>query len=130
MRWKRCDRRSLAGTEPDRFAVAAVFRGKHKLVLAQIEVTVRPAVVGVALELYQFFGGLIGALLRRIETRPVFPQLIATMLGGEEATRGIECDTFSIGQPGDDALAGRQLLSGPGRRGAPSGGARHGARAG
>ena len=113
MRGKGRDRRSLIGTQPDRFAaVATVFRGQDKLVLAQIEVTIRPAVVGAALELHQFLRRLIGALLRCIEVQPVFPQLVAAVLGRKDPARGVECDPFPVAQAGGEALAGREALPG------------------
>src|SRR5262249_57557423 len=47
---KRRDGCSLVGTRPDRFpAVAAVFRGKHELVLGKIALTLRPALLASAL---------------------------------------------------------------------------------
>src|SRR5215472_14966250 len=50
MSWEGRDRCFLVGAQPNRFAaVATVFRGKDKLVLPQIKVTIRPAVVGAAL---------------------------------------------------------------------------------
>src|SRR5215831_4974122 len=62
---------ALVGTEPNRFAaVATVFRGKDQPALAQIEVAIRPAVIGAALELHELLRRLHGALLGRIETRP------------------------------------------------------------
>src|SRR5215469_2612358 len=65
---------ALIGTQPNRLAaVAAVFRGEDKLVLGEIKITIRPAVVGAALELHQLLPRLLGALLGRIEARPVFP---------------------------------------------------------
>src|SRR5260370_27893137 len=89
---------ALVGAQPDGFAVAAVFGGKHELLLAQIEVAVRPAIVGAALELHELLRRLIGALLRRVEARPVFPQLIAAMLGRKDPPRGVECNSFPVAQ--------------------------------
>ena len=91
------DRCSLISARPDCLAaVATVFRSKDKLVLGEIKVTIRPAVVGAALELHQLLCRLIGALLRRIEARPIFPQLVAAMLHGEYPARGVEYDAFPI----------------------------------
>src|SRR5262245_7876892 len=105
---------TLIGTQPNRFAaIATVFRGKDKLVLGEIKITIRPAVIGAALELDQLLRRLLGALLGRIEVRPVFPQLVAAVLGGKYPARGIECDPFRVAQPGGEALGGRKALTGP-----------------
>src|SRR6266403_3966050 len=86
-RWGRACRRTTR-----RFCRRRRIRGKHELLLAQIEVAVRPAIVGAALELNELLRRLIGALLRRVEARPVFPQLIAAMLGRKDPPRGVECN--------------------------------------
>src|SRR5262249_38809146 len=113
MSWEGRDRCFLVGAQPNRFAaVATVFRGKDKLVLPQIKVTIRPAVVGAALELHQLLRRLIGAKLWRIEVRPVFPQLVAAVLGRKCPARGVECDPFPVAQPGREARGGRKALSG------------------
>src|SRR5437868_15120191 len=91
MPWKGRDRRSLFSTCADSFsAVAPVFRGKDKLLLAQIKVTIRPPVIGAALELHQLLRRLVGTMLRLIELWPVFPQLVAAVLGRKYPTRGVE----------------------------------------
>src|SRR5215831_15594239 len=93
------DRCALVRTEPDRFpAVAAVFRGKDQLVLSEIKITIRPAVIGAALELHQLLRRLLGALLGRIEVWPVFPQLVAAVLGRKDPAGGVECDPFPVAQ--------------------------------
>src|SRR3984893_5646814 len=76
------DRGALVGTTPDRLsAVAAVLRGKDELLLGQVEVAIRPAVVGIALPPHQLLRRLVGALLRRIKARPVLAQLVAAVHG-------------------------------------------------
>src|SRR5260370_14481893 len=100
---------TLIGTQPNRFAaVAAIFRGKDKLVLGEIKITIRPAVIGAALELDQLLRRLLGALLGCIEVRPVFPQLVAAVLGGKDPARGVECDPFPAAQPGGEPLGARE----------------------
>src|SRR2546429_897236 len=116
---------TFIGTQPNRFAaVAAVFWRKDKLLLGEIKITIRPAVIGAALELHQLLRRLLGALLRRIEVRPVFPQLVAAVLGGKYPARGVECDPFPVAQPGGEALGGREALPGPIGVVAPDAGAR------
>src|SRR5438552_9033526 len=111
MTWKRRDRSALVGTQTNRFpAVTAVFWSKHKLTLAQIKVAIRPAVVGTALDPHQLLRRLIGTLLRRIEVRPVLPQLVAAMLGRKHPAHGIERDPLPVAQPGDEALGRREPL--------------------
>src|SRR5262245_24736122 len=125
MSWEGRDRCFLVGAQPNRFAaVATVFRGKDKLVLPQIKVTIRPAVVGAALELHQLLRRLIGAKLWRIEVRPVFPQLVAAVMDRKYPARGVECDPFPVAQPGGEARGGRKALSGPIGVVAPNAGAR------
>src|SRR5260370_23566653 len=105
---------TLIGTQPNRFAaIAAVFRRKDQLVLGEIKITIRPAVIGAALELHQLLRRLLGALLGRIEVRPVFPQLVAAVLGGKYPARGVECYPFPVSQPGGEALDRRQALPAP-----------------
>src|ERR1700680_4097812 len=78
MRRKGRDRGSFFGTKPGRLsAVAAVLGSEDELLLAQVEVAIRPAVVGAALQLHQLLRRLLGALLRRVEARPVLSQLVA-----------------------------------------------------
>src|SRR5260221_7114973 len=116
---------ALTGTQPNRFAaVATVFRGKDQLVLGEIKITIRPAVIGAALELHQLLRRLLGALLGRVEVRPVFPQLVAAVLGGKYPARGVECDPFPVAQPGGEALGGREALPAPIGGIAPDAGAR------
>src|SRR5258708_22740994 len=94
---------SLIGTKRNGFAaVAAVFRGKDKFVLGEIKITIRPAVIGAALELHQLLRRLLGALLGRIEVRPVFPQLVAAVLGRKYSARGVDCDPLPVAQPAGD----------------------------
>jgi hypothetical protein len=100
---------TLIGTQPNRFAaVATVFRGKDKLVLGEIKITIRPAVIDAALELDQLLRRLPGALLGRIEARPVFPQLVAAVLGGKYSARGVECDPFPLRSPVAKRSAGEK----------------------
>src|SRR5215831_19114295 len=85
------DECALVGTQPNRFAaVAAVFRGEDKLVLGEIKITIRPAVIRGALELHELLRRLPGALLGRIKARPVFPQLVAAVHGRKYPARGVE----------------------------------------
>src|SRR5262249_59690501 len=101
-----------------------VFRGKVKLVMPQTKVRIGPAVVGAALELHHLLRRLIGAKLWRIEVRPVFPQLVAAVLGRKYPARGVECDPYPVAQSGGEARGGRKALSGPIGVVAPNAGAR------
>ena len=112
VRGKRSDGRSLAGARPDRLAaVAAIFRRQNELLLAQIEVAIRPAKVGAAFQLDELFRWLVGALLGGVDRAPVLAQLIPSVLGREYPAGGIECDAFAVAQPGGEALGGRELLT-------------------
>jgi hypothetical protein len=84
VRGKRGDGRSLAGARSDRLAtVAAIFRRQDELLLAQIEVAIRPAKVGAAFQLNKLFRRLVGALLGGVERAPVLAQLVPSVLGRE-----------------------------------------------
>src|SRR5262245_29574522 len=114
MRWKRRNGSALVGATSDRLSpVAAILRSEDQLLLGQLEVAIRPAVVGVALQLHQLLRRLVGALLRRIESRPVLAQLVATVHGGKYPARRVEGEPFPVAQTGDEALGRREPLAGP-----------------
>ncbi len=94
-------------------AVAAIFRREHELVLLAVEVTIRPSEIGALFELDQFFRRQFGALSMGVELAPVFGQLVAAMLGGEEAAGPVEGKPLAIAQAGGETLAGRKFLAEP-----------------
>lgn len=81
--WEGGDRRLPMRADPDRLAIAAIFRREHQLILFLVIIALGPAIVGAGDELHQFLGRQIRALRRRVEPRPVLKELIATVLGRE-----------------------------------------------
>src|SRR6202022_2275012 len=120
---KRRDRCALGSTQPDGFpGVPTVFRGKNKLALSEIEITIWPTVVGALLELHQLLRRLVRALLRSVEALPVFPQLVTAVHGRKYPPCGVEYDSFPIAQTGGETLGGRESLPSPIRVVAPDAG--------
>ena len=110
MAGERRDRRLLAGADADLFAVAAIFRRQHELVLQLIVVAFRPAVIGALLQQHDFLGRQLRALPRVEVARPVLRELIAAVLGDEETPGGVEREAFAVAQPGGVALRRREML--------------------
>ena len=125
------DRASLLCTWPDRLAaVSTIFRSQHQLLLEPVEIALRPAIVGALLHAQQLFSGEIGALLRPVQFRPIFGQLIAAMLSYIKSAIGVECEALAIADPSSEALGRREVLPGLVRIVAPGAGARLELRAG
>jgi hypothetical protein len=81
---KRGDRSLFAVANAGRLAaVAAIFRRQHELVLVLVEVAFRPAKIGALMQLDHFLGRRVGALLDRVELRPVLRQLVTSELSHE-----------------------------------------------
>ena len=104
------DRRLLAGAHADLFAVAAIFRGQHELILQLIVVAFRPAVIGALLQQHDFLGRQLRALTRIEVARPILRELIAAVLRDEETPGGVEGETFAIAQAGRVALRRPEML--------------------
>src|SRR3984893_12690671 len=116
---------ALGSTQPDGFpAVPTVFRGKTKLALSEIEITIWPTVVRALLKLHQLLRGFVRALLRSVEALPVFPQLVTAVHGRKYPSCGVEYDSFPIAQTGGETLGGREPLPSPIRVVAPDAGPR------
>src|SRR4029077_750435 len=110
MTGKGCNRRLLAGADADLFAVAAIFRRQHELVLQLIVVAFRPAVVGALLQQHDLLGRQLRALPRVEVARPVLRELIAAVLRGEETSGGVEREAFAVAQPRGVALRRGEML--------------------
>ncbi len=92
-------------------AVTAVLGSQHELLLHRIVVTLRPAVVAALLDVQQDFGRQRRALLRLVEIRPVFRQLIATVLSRiHTVAAGVDGNSIRIANARRETLRGRELL--------------------
>ena len=69
-------------------------------------------------------------MLRPVQFRPIFRQLIAAMLSYIKPATGVECEALAIADPSSKALGRREALPGPVRIVAPGAGARLELRAG
>src|SRR6202011_400204 len=72
MRRKERNRRGSLRAQTDCLAaIAAVLGPEDQLLLEAVEVTLRPTIVGTALQLHDFLGRQLGAVLRFVEGGPV-----------------------------------------------------------
>src|SRR5262249_32271405 len=104
------DRRLLTGADADFFAVAAIFRRQHELALYLIIITFGPAVVGAFLQQHDLLRRQLRALAGVKVARPILRELIAAVLGDEQAPGGIEGKAFAVAQTGGVALRRREML--------------------
>jgi len=94
-------------------AVAAIFRGEHQLLLVIVEIAFGPTKVVALRDLQEFLGGEVRALIFVVELRPVFVELVASLLGRIEAQASrIHGNAVSIANAGGIALGGREFLVG------------------
>src|SRR5450432_2272280 len=101
------DRLELLVAVTDRLpAIAVVLGREHQLLLRGVEVALRPPVVAALHDLEQLLRRKIGALLRRVEPRPVVAELVAAVLRGVELPRGVERDADGVANARGEA-AGR-----------------------
>src|SRR5688572_11549907 len=74
-------------------------------------VAVRPAEVIAGLDADELLGGVLGALLRIVELRPVLKQLVAAMLRCPESPVGTDGESHRVADAGRDTLAGGLRLT-------------------
>ena len=115
MRRKCGDRRDLVRAGADLLAaVAAVLRREHQLPLDRVVVAFGPAVVAARFQKQQFFGRQRGFLFGLVQIRPIRMQLIASVLGHEQAMAGgIDAESLAVADSRRIALGGRKPLVGP-----------------
>ena len=96
---------------PNLFAtVAAIFRRQHALLLRAVVITGRPSVIGTFFQDDHLLGGKLEALLSRIELRPALTQLVAPMLGDEEASHRVKVESFTVADAGGIPFLWREDL--------------------
>ena len=109
--WEGCDRRLPLHADTDRLAIAAIFWREHQFFLLLVIIALGPAIVGAGDELDQLLDRQFRALRRRVESRPVLKELIATVLGREQAAGVVEGEALAIAKSAYEALLGRKDLS-------------------
>jgi hypothetical protein len=87
--------------QADCFApIAAILGRQYELLLEAVEVTLRPTIVGAAVQLQDFLGRELQTVLRLVELGPVLGKLVTAVLSHEQPAGRFDRKSLAIADAG------------------------------